>query len=135
MDTDSSADAPALPRLHIAPGVFLVSHDINSARVNDPLTLERMRERLLVLHRRLNNQCSALSALRAALAGDHTIPREVAFVLDQYVHSEDITHDLEALIAELTGPPAFGSLAGCEQADSPRANAPTASMIGTPRGA
>jgi len=108
MVTDNSTEASGLPRLHIVPEVFLVSDDLNSAHADDPLTLEGVRGRLLVLHSRLSNQCAALNALRGALAGDHTVPPEVAFILDQFVLAQDVTEDLGTLIVELTGPPAFG---------------------------
>jgi len=110
MAANDRTDTSALRRLHILSGTVPVSRDDRNAPANEPLTLEGVRDRLLVLRRNLHGHCFALSVMRGALAGDDTI-REVADVLDQYVLSEDFMGDLETLIAELPrrDPPAMNS--------------------------
>ena len=82
MAANDRTDTPALRRLHILSGTVPVSRDDRNAPANEPLTLEGVRDRLLVLHRNLHGHCFALSVMRGTLAGDDTI-REVADVLDQ----------------------------------------------------
>lgn len=93
-------DTSVLRRLAVPPAVVPVPRDDRNDLHNAPLTLEGVRDRLLVLHQHLHHHCLALGVLRGALAGDDTI-REVADVLDQYVLSEDIIVYLETVIAEL----------------------------------
>jgi len=98
---DKITDTSSSLRLHFIPGPVPVLRETGDPITRDPLTLEKVRRRLLALQSHLKNQRNALTALRGALSAEDSVARDVASVLDQYVLYEDITEDLESLIAEI----------------------------------